>query len=357
MKGEIIRIERAEELKRSLMGEKDDEVKVKLIFLNALANCNVTYETASAMCGIHTSTGYVWVRKWNEKGYEGLKDSENKGGRPPKLSEEDLKNLEVNLKGKDYWTTKDVKKLIFDRYGVQLSEDSVVRILREKLGMRFSKPYPVDYRRPIDAEILLENQLRLVFMLLKEKGIKDEEIAIGFVDENRPQNTSNTVRVWSLEKVKIIKNSTKFKTNTIGFYAIKGESAQKFLDDSKAESIAGFFKDVKNANMNYRAIVAIIDNFASHRSSIVRDRVNQLDIYLVFLPPYSPDLNPIEFIWKSIKRVLSLNFIPNLDQMKKTISEEWITLSHSMSYARSWIERFLKKRMILANYFWLCGGL
>jgi len=88
--------------------------------------------------------------------------------------------------------------------------------------MYFSKPYPTDYRKPKDAEAILENQLQFTFSLLREKGIKKENIAIGFIDEPSPQNTANTVRVWSFDKARIIKSTTKFKTNTIGFYAITG---------------------------------------------------------------------------------------------------------------------------------------
>ena len=63
----------------------------------------------------------------------------------------------------------------------------------------------MDCRRPVNVGALLENQPDLVPSLLKEKGINDEEIAIGFIDETRPQNTANTVKVWSFEKVKFIK--------------------------------------------------------------------------------------------------------------------------------------------------------
>ena len=171
MKGDIIRVERAGELEERLAIESDNGIKIKLIFLNAFGNRNLPYETACVLCGIHTSTGYVWVRRWNESGYDGLKERGNQGGRPAKLSENDLKRLEGILKEKDYWTTKEVRKEIIEKFDVDLSDDSVVRILRHKLGLRFSKPYPIDYRRPADAEALLENQLHLVFMLLKEKGI------------------------------------------------------------------------------------------------------------------------------------------------------------------------------------------
>ncbi|MCJ7443734.1 MAG: hypothetical protein MUO26_04250, partial [Methanotrichaceae archaeon] len=53
-------------------------------------------------------------------------------------------------------------------------------------------------------------------------------------------------------------------------------------------------------------------------------------------------LNPIEFIWKSIKRVLSLEFVADLESMKKLISDQWNALSCSISYAKGLIRRFLE---------------
>ncbi|MEM2097602.1 MAG: IS630 family transposase, partial [Methanothrix sp.] len=341
MKDVKLEIQHAEEIPIRLRDEKDDRVKARLIFLNAIANYHIDFESACAMCGIVTSTGYLWIRKWNKEGYEGIRDKENAGGRPPRLSEDDLKLLRKELEGKEYWITREVRKKIHEMFGVSLSEDQVVRILRNKLGMLFSKPFPVDYRRPDDAEAILENQLSLVFSLLRAKGIRDEEIAIGFVDETRPQNTPNTVRVWSFKKVRSIKNTTKFETNTIGFYAIKGTSVQKFLENSKAESIASFFEDVKAANSDYKAIVVVIDNFASHKSKTVKNKVAELGIHLVYLPPYSPDLNPIEFIWKSIKRILSVTFVKNLEYAKRIISDGCAKFTPYPSYAKSWIHQFL----------------
>ena len=101
------------------------------------------------MCGIAIPMGYLWLRKWNKEGYEGLKDKEGKKGRPAKLT---------------YWTTKKSKNTHKkERFAVEYSEDQVVRILRDKIGMKFSKPYPRDYKRPADAEQILENQLELTF--------------------------------------------------------------------------------------------------------------------------------------------------------------------------------------------------
>ncbi len=116
--------------------------------------------------------------------------------------------------------------------------------------------------------------------------------------------------MWSFGKVRSIKNITRFKTNTIGFYPIKGESGEAFLENSKAESIAIFLERVRKANKKkYKAVVAVIDNFPSHKSKPVREKARELGIYLVYLTSYSHDLNPIEHIWRSIKRVLSLVFV------------------------------------------------
>jgi hypothetical protein len=79
------------------------QVKLKLILLNAIANISMDLESACPTCEIAVSTGYLWIRKWNEEGYEGIKDKPNPGGRPPKLDEENLEELRAELKKKDYW--------------------------------------------------------------------------------------------------------------------------------------------------------------------------------------------------------------------------------------------------------------
>jgi len=351
MKGDIVRIQNREELLKRLRAETNERVRPRLIFLNSIANHGISYEKASDICGLSLSTGYVWIRKWNAKGYEGLKDKDTRTGRPPRLNDENMAKLKEILKSKAYWTTKEVIIEIKAHFDVDLSEDQTIKILRNKFHMFFSKPYPMDYRRPVNAEAILENQLDLVLSLLKEKGIKEEDIAIGFIDEARPQNTANTVKFWSFERVRSVKNTTKFNTNTIGFYAIKGNSVSKFLDDSKAPSIASFLDDIKNSNVAYQAIVVIIDNFSSHKSGLVRQKAKELGIYLVYLPPYSPNLNPIEFIWKSIKRVLSTSFVPNLAEMRRIITESFCRFAECKSYAGYWIEKFISKNR---NYKNLC---
>jgi len=54
------------------------------------------------------------------------------------------------------------------------------------------------------------------------------------------------------------------------------------------------------------------DNFRSHHAIETREFARKEHIELVYLPPYSPDLNPIEYIWKRIKRIVSATFVKDL---------------------------------------------
>jgi len=342
MKGERLFVERQTELLEYLAEEKNITVKFKLAFLKCFSPLGRDLKEVCQDFGIAISTGYLWLRTWNNAGYAGISDTGQRTGRPPRLDEWDLVFLTYLLHQQATWTTAEVRKLIQQEFGMEYSLDQVIRILRERVKMHFSKPFPRDSRRPADAEARLKASLHQVFMLLKEKGISKDDIALGFIDEASPQNRANTVRVWSFEKSPVMdKNTTHFKSNTIGFYAIQGESVQDFLADSKEEAIVVFLKQVKAANATVKAIVIVLDNYSSHHAAKVTETAQELGIYLVYLPPYTPDLNPIEYIWKSIKRILSREFVPTLDEMKEKIAEGWKTLSGSLGFAKYWISEFL----------------
>jgi transposase len=244
--------------------------------------------------------------------------------------------------------TAEVRELIHQEFGVLDSPDPVVRILRKRLKMPLNKPFPRDYRRPDDAQERLRADLKQAFEAWGAEGCRQQDIALGFLDESRPQNRANTVRVWSFEKrPKAIQNTTHFKSNTIGFYAIVGTSVRSFLNDSKKESIVAFLKEIQAANPSFKAIIVVLDHDSSHISEEVARAAQALGIHLVFLPPYSPDLNPIEYLWKSIKRVLSVGFVPTLDDIKRKIANAWDDFSSRLSFAKRWIGEFLEDQ----NYY------
>jgi putative transposase len=107
-------------------------------------------ELAASKSGVTKRVGYIWQDRWNKEGYEGLKPKYG-GGRPAQITDEQKKELYEILTKRDDWTTKGIKKLIKDKFGIEFSEKHVRTILRS-LGLKFARPYPKDYRRPSDAE-------------------------------------------------------------------------------------------------------------------------------------------------------------------------------------------------------------
>ena len=68
-----------------------------------------------------------------------------------------------------------------------------------------------------------------------------------------------------------------------------------------------------------------------------------LNINLMLRSPYSPDLNPIKFIWKSVKRVVSIASINSEGKLKDTIKKSFLELSGMVTFAKRLTEKFLIK--------------
>lgn len=50
--------------------------------------------------------------------------------------------------------------------------------------------------------------------------------------------------------------------------------------------------------------VVVMDNLSSHKHPRVRELIESAGATLLYLPPYSPDYNPIEMVWSKVKRLL-----------------------------------------------------
>jgi len=67
--------------------------------------------------------------------------------------------------------------------------------------------------------------------------------------------------------------------------------------------------------------IVVMDNLGSHKSKAVRDAIKAAGARLWFLPPYSPDLNPIEQTFAKIKHWMRM-------AQKRSIEETWRHLGH-----------------------------
>jgi transposase len=60
-----------------------------------------------------------------------------------------------------------------------------------------------------------------------------------------------------------------------------------------------------------RGQVVVMDNASFHKSPKIRELIELAECRLIYLPPYSPDLNPIEIFWANMKHWIKQN-IPNI---------------------------------------------
>ena len=99
----------------------------RLYFIRFLYK-GMSVEDASNLIGITKTTGYDWLKKWNEKGQEQLMPH-FKGGRHPKLDQSKKEELRLEIKELGLRRSKDIQQLIHERYGIEYSLWQVRRIL------------------------------------------------------------------------------------------------------------------------------------------------------------------------------------------------------------------------------------
>ena len=107
-----------------------------------------------------------------------------------------------------------------------------------------------------------------------------------------------------------------------GFMSLNGKDVVMASESARAFDAVSFLEVVRGENET-RPILVVVDNATIHRSKLTRAVARDLDIFFVFLPPYSPDLNPIEFGWKDLKRELAAKL--DFDAMNRRERTDRIT--------------------------------
>lgn len=67
--------------------------------------------------------------------------------------------------------------------------------------------------------------------------------------------------------------------------------------------------------------VVVMDNLSSHKVGGVRQLIEQAGAEVLYLPPYSPDLNPIEKAWAKLKQLLRSTMARTQEALDQAIAE------------------------------------
>ncbi len=79
--------------------------------------------------------------------------------------------------------------------------------------------------------------------------------------------------------------------------------------------------------------VVVMDNLSAHKVAGVRERIEQTGATLLYLPPYSPDLNPIEKAWSKLKQKLRAVKARSVEALDQAIEQLLPTLTEQDAQA------------------------
>lgn len=229
--------------------------------------------------------------------------NDNYRGRVSELSDEQKDELVSELRSKIYLSAANVIAFVQSRFKVKYSLSGITYLLHS-LGFTYKKPKLVPGKADPDAQ---EDFLSR-FDLLKRSI--DTGSKVYFVDGVHPQHNSLPSYGWMPkgEETKLKSNTGRKRVNLSG--ALDSQTHEIIVQEDQrlnADSTISFFKKLERMNLEVSTIYIILDNAGYYRGRRIREYLKTSRIKLIHLPPYAPNLNLIERVWKFFKKMVLYN--------------------------------------------------
>lgn len=264
-------------------------------------------EDVAADLGLNRSTVFGWIAAYRRGGAEALA-AKTVPGRPPKLSKTQMGLLFTMIEGSNpaqfqlefaLWTRDLVRQVIAKKFGIDLSVGSVGRILR---GLGLSPQRPLHRATQQDPERVARWKAEEYPTIRKEAA--QVGATVYFADEAGLRSDYHGGTTWApVGQTPIVRTTgARHSINMISAVTAKGAMHfTTFIGKMNAEVFISYCRSILHDDGGI--VFLILDGHPVHRSRAVKEFAASTKgkLRLFFLPPYSPELNPDEWVWKNVK--------------------------------------------------------
>jgi transposase len=163
----------------------------------------------------------------------------------------------------------------------------------------------------------------------RRKLAKDPRIDLWSLDECHFQQHGSRIRMWvppeDSDPIQLLAPTRKSIALFGAVNISRGRLLTQFEKKFNAMTFQSFLENLlKHGGSRGRLIVIILDNARYHHATLIKPFLQKYRkrLRLEFLPPYSPELNPIERVWKLTRRLCTHNeYFPNLTALQEAVSE------------------------------------
>ncbi len=265
---------------------------------------DVDHDTVAELFAISRRTLVNWIKAFNQRGIDGLLDRP-RSGRPRKITPEQTERYgeliaEPARADQTHWTAKKFHGYLREELGHEVGYSTLVRWLHDN-DFRLKVPQPWPDRQ--------DEEQRQAFVQRLQQWLADERIELWYQDEMGVEGDPRPRRRWIQkgEQGKVTRNGDHVRMNVSGMVCPRtGQFFALELSHSDTEMFQLLLDEAnRHVEMERSRNLLIMDNASWHKSKSLKwGRFEP-----IYLPPYSPDLNPIERLWLLVKAEWFSDFI------------------------------------------------
>jgi transposase len=239
------------------------------------------------------------------------------GGSYSKLDDAQTDALDRHISETTYTRVMDICAYVESTFGISYTVSGMTKWLKEH---KFSYKHPKNV--PAKADLTKQEEFIEKYLALISDTPNDEPIL--FMDSAHPTMATKAVCGWIKKGVDkpIAQTASRTRVNVMGAIELATMNVVSCRPDYvNAETTVAFFAQLKIAYPNAPKIHIILDQSGYHRSLLVREQALEKNIELHYLPPYSPNLNSIERLWKVMNEEARNNvFFPSSKMFRDAIN-------------------------------------